>query len=144
MFEQIRADKDFNLETLTYQEIFDGIKVGIAKAIAKEKKEEVEVETLILNVQRCRTKLAYVDDMNLYPKIYLDLVGDCSVVLTPFDIRLLIVSNCVKTYSCEELSECFYNFMCERFPNCDYENIYEKYLINAEKIQKQREKQLFL
>ena len=39
MFEEIRADKDFNLETLSYQEIFDGIKIGVALAVSKFSKE---------------------------------------------------------------------------------------------------------
>ena len=144
MFEQIRPDKDFNLETLTYQEIFDGIKCDIARAISRVSKRETYGQDLKLNIQRCRTKFAYAEDMNLYPKIYLDLVGNYSVVLTPFNIELMEVKQSVRMYECQELSRGFYDFMCEKFPNCGYEKIYEKYLINVEKVKKQHEKHLFL
>ena len=144
LFEQIRPDKDFNLETLTYQEIFDGIKYDIAMAISRVSKNETNKQDLKLNIQRCRTKFAYAEDMNLYPKIYLDFVGGYSVILTPFNIQLMEVKQAVKMYECQELSQGFYNFMCEKFPNCDYEKIYEKYLIRVEKLKKQHGKNLFL
>ena len=144
MFEEIRADKDFNLQTLSYEEIFDGLKFGMAQAISCYSKQEVGVEDLELNVERCSTRSAYAEDMSLYPKMYLDLKGDYGFILTPFEIEMLIVKHDVKTYSTPELREVFYNFMCKQFPNCDYEKIYEKYLINAEKLRRSREKHLFL
>ena len=144
MFEETRPDKDFNLETLTYQEIFEGIKFGVATAIRKFSKDDISVEDLRLKEERCYTKKAYAEDMNLYPKIYLDLFGQYSVLITPFNVELLIVSSQIKTYSCEELGECFYKFMCDKFPSANYEKIYEKYLISVEKIKKQHEKHLFL
>lgn len=144
MFEEIRADKDFNLESLSYQEIFDGIKTGVAKAISEHSKEDVSAEDLELNVERCHTRKAYGEDMNLYPKIYLDLKGFYSVLLTPFEIEIMETKFNVKTFSHFELRECFYDFMWSSFPDCDYEKIYEKYLIDTEKLRKQREKHLFL
>lgn len=144
MFEEIRVDKDFNLETLSYQEIFNGIKIGVALAISKFSKEDAKAEGLRLNLNRCHTRKAYAEDLNLYPKIYLDLKGDYSILLTPFEIELIETKHKIRTVSCVELRECFYNFMCEQFPNCDYEKIYENYFKNAEKFRKQREKHLFL
>ena len=144
VFEEIRADKDFNLESLSYQEIFDGIKVGVAKAISEHLNEDVSVEDLELNENRCHTRKAYADDMNLYPKIYLDLKGDYSILLTPFDIEILETKFEVKTFSHFELKECFYGFMCDKFSNAQYDKKFEKYLINVEKLRKQREKHLYL
>lgn len=144
MFEEIRPDKDFNLELLSYEEIFEGLKFGIAQAVSKYSNEEVGTEDLELNLDRCYTTKAYAEDMNLYPKIYLDMKGFYSVLLTPFEIELIETKYKIRTVSCVELRECFYDFMCEQFPNCNYRKIYEKYLINAEKFRKQREKHLFL
>ncbi len=93
--------------------------MGIAQAIRKFSKEEISVEDLRLNVNRCSTRSAYGEDMNLYPKIYLDLKGDYSVLLTPFEIELIEIKHKIRTVSCAELKECFYNFMCDKFPNSD-------------------------
>lgn len=144
MFEEIRADKDFNLETLTYREIFDGLKQGLAKGIMKYTKEDVFVDDLILNEDRCSTRHAYGEDGNLYPKIYLDMKGFYSVLLTPFEIEIIETRYKINTFSNECIREVLFNFMCEKFPYSKYETFYEKYLINAEKIKKQAENHLFL
>ena len=136
VFEEIRADKDFNLESLTYQEIFDGIKIGVALAISKFSKEDVKEEDLKLNIGRCSTRSAYGEDQNLYPKIYLDLKGCYSVLLTPFEIDLIEIKQRLRTVSCVELKECFYNFMCEKFPTSNYDKKFEKYFLDAEKLRK--------
>ena len=136
MFEEIRADKEFNLETLTYEEIFEGIKVGIARAVSKFSKEEVEPDDLVLNVDKCSIRSAYGEDANLYPKIYLDLKGYYSVLLTPFEIDIIEIKHRIRTLSCEDLKESFYNFMCEKFPDSGYDKKYEKYFIDAEKLRK--------
>ena len=126
LFYDFRPDKDFDLTTLTYKEIFDGLKFGVAKTISKFSKEEVLTEDLKLNEERCYIKMAFAEDMNLYPKIYLDLVGAYSILLTPFNVELLEIKHSVKTLSCVELRECFYNFMCNTFPQSNYEKIYER------------------
>ena len=144
VYERIRADKDFNLETLTYQEMFDGLKFGIAKAISVFSKREVKVEDLELDLQRCVTKKSYGGDMNLYPKIYLSLKGNYSVLLTPFEIELIKTENGIKSLTCDDLNIALTEFMLESFPNCDYIEFSEKYQKNAQIIKKQREKHLFL
>ena len=144
VYKNIRADKDFNLETLSYEEIFDGIKFGVARAISDFSKSAVVVEDLELNSEGCVTKRTYGQDMNLYPKIYLNLKGEYSVLLTPFEIELLRVGNGIKSLSCDELNITLIGFMQDKFPDCDYQEIYENYQKNAEIIKKQREKHLFL
>jgi hypothetical protein len=142
MFESVRPDKNFNLETLSYQEIFEGLKFGIAKAISRMTKEEVDAEDLELKRERCNTKRIFAKDMNLYPKIYLDLVGEFSVLISPFEIELMQIEYRIKTYSCEELRESLFNFMCSKFPDSGYEKCYDKYFKNVEMIERQREKHL--
>lgn len=144
MLRKVRADKDFNLETLSYEEIFDGLKFGIARAISGFSKLGIYIEDLELNLEGCLTRKAYGEDMNLYPKIYLNLKGDYSVLLTPFEIELLRVGNGIKSLSCDELTISLLDFMQDKFPDCDYIKIYENYQKNAEIIKKQREKHLFL
>lgn len=144
MLRNVRADKDFNLETLSYEEIFDGLKFGIARAISEFSKTTILAEDLKLNIDGCLTKKSYGGDLNLYPKIYLNLEGDYSVLLTPFQIELMKVGNGIKSLSCDELTISLLDFMQDKFPDCDYIKIYENYQKNAEIIKKQREKHLFL
>ena len=144
MFEEIRADKNFNLETLTYKEIFEGLRTAVAEAISEYLNHEVDSEDLSLYVERCSTRKSFGGDKNLYPKIYLDLKGRIGLLITPFEIEMMVVSNKIEMISPICLREAFYNFMCEKFPDANYPRIYDKYLINSEKIKKQREKHLFL
>lgn len=144
MFDKVRADRDFNLETLSYEELFEGLKFDFAQAIRVYSKQEVDVEDLRLNVDRCSTRSVYAEDGNLYPKIYLDLKCEYSFVITPFEIEMMIVNNKIRTYSNAELREAFYNFMCDKFPNAEYDKKYEKYCLDVQKMQKINEKLLFL
>lgn len=144
LFEKIRDDKEFNLETLSYQEIFVGIKDGIANAIYEISKEKINAEDLVLNIDRCSTRYAYAENGNLYPKIYLDMNGFYSVLLNPFEIDLIESKYKIRTVSTVGLRECFYNFMCEKFPNCNYEKVFEKYLIDSQNLRKTRDTFLFM
>ena len=144
MFDKIRADRDFNLETCSYEELFDSLKFDFARAISVYSCQEVDVDDLKLNIDRCLTRSAYAEDGNLYPKIYLDLKCEYSFVITPFEIEMMIVNNKIRTYSNAEFREAFYNFMCEKFPNADYDKKYEKYRLDFEKMKKINEKLLFL
>ena len=144
LFEEIRADKDFNLETLSYQEIFEGLKFGIANSISERTREDVDPESLELIVDRCHTRQAYGEDGNLYPKIYLHIKGFYSVLLNPFEIEIIETKYKVRDFSNYPLKEALYNFMCEKFPECKYEIVYEKYLINSNRIRRERENSLFI
>lgn len=136
MFEKIRVDKNFNLETLSFEEIFNGIKDGVAKTLSKFTKQDVRVEDLVLNLDRCSKRFAYGEDANLYPKIYLDLKGFYSVLLNPFEIDLVETKQRIRIISCEELKETLYNFMRKQFPESDYDKKYDKYFLDAEKLRK--------
>ena len=144
LFEQVRKDRTFNLELLTYRQLFNGLKDGIAKAISKFSNQNISVNSLVLNEDRCSTRYAYANDKNLYPKIYLSIKGFYDVVLTPFEIELLELKSKVRFLSDWELSECFYEFMCEQFPDCNYEKFYEKYQKDSEIVRKTSDKCLFL
>ena len=138
LFEKIRDDKDFNLQTLSYQEIFDALKEELIKAIYEISHGEIKYADLVLNVDRCSTRFDYAENGNLYPKIYLDMNGFYSVLLNPFDIELIESRYKIRTVSTVGLRECFYTFMCEKFPNCNYEKVFEKYLADSQNFRKTR------
>ena len=139
LFNKIRPDKGFNLETVSFEELFEGLKEGFALAIGKFSKCEVQAEDLKLNVDRCSIRRAYALDGNLYPKIYLDLKGEYGFLINPFEIQMIAVKNGVDTLLYLELLEALYNFMCDRFPNSDYARKFEKYLVLAEKSRIERD-----
>ena len=137
-------NRDFNLETLSYQQLFEGLKDGIAKAISKISKQEILPDDLILNGDRCSMRFAYAEDGNLYPKIYLSIKGSYDILITPFEIDVLELTNKLRLFGDWELREFFYNFMCKQFPNSNYEKFYEIYQKDCEIAIKTRDINIFL
>lgn len=134
LYNAVRADKDFNLETVPYEELFEGLKFAMADAIRDCYGCYVDAGDLSLDPNRCARKRAYGQDGNLYPKIYLYLVGGYSFIISPFEIEMVVITNKIRTYSSIDLTESLYAFMCCRFAGVDYEKKFQKYFEDAEKI----------
>ena len=140
----LRKDKDFNLEEVSYQELFNGLKKGIVQAIAEYENADVDEKTIKLNERRCSGKFAYGEDGDMYPKILLDLTGNYSVLLNPFEIKMLVYDYSVKTIKSETLDDALVEFMCSRFPESDYIETREKYFHGAEIMKRIRDDMIII
>ncbi|MBO5954744.1 MAG: hypothetical protein J6Q13_02100 [Clostridia bacterium] len=152
-FEDYRNDKNFKIDSLTYQEIFESLKDGISKAVCKFEKVE-SLDDLILPDTSGAISMKYGRDKDLYPSINMEfrvfagkhIQGKYyNVILNPFEIEIhKVYCGEVKVFSCEELTNSLFDMMNEKFPNSDYKEKREKYLKNAELIQRKQEELLFL
>ena len=148
-YEDYRPDKNFKIDSLTYSEIFLGLKEELIKIISDYNGEEVKELSLIENW--CSARLKYGKDKDLYPLLVLQLkvdnksflAEDCFIEFMPFEIKLYINKNGnVKEFESKELNNSLKTFMCNKFPNSDYLKKYEKYFKLAEIISKTEENML--
>lgn len=147
-FEEVRKDKDFNLETVSYEELFDALKYSIAHAIGKVEKTEIDLSNIELNTKHSKIVREYASDGNIYPRIYLHVhcksnkwIGGvfCEFVITPFTINLIVSNNGVKFFSTKLMTYALTRFMKKRFPDSSYMKKREKFIEISEKLKKQRE-----
>lgn len=126
-----RYDKNFNLEEVSFIELFEGLKSGIAAAVSAYEKKDICEETIRLDVGGCIRALTYGEDGQLYPKLVLSLEGSYSVMLTPFKIQMIVYDYSLKNFRSPELTNSLVDFMCSRFPESDYLEKREEYKIKS-------------
>ncbi len=139
-----REDELFNLQKISYRDLFLGLKVGIVEAISDYENREFDESRIDVNEERCSTRMAYGEDGNLYPKIILDLNQRYSVLVTPFKIEMLVIDFNIKTFQNDKLTQALIKFMNSYFPNSDYEEKRQKYENNLKIMKKCSENMLFL
>ena len=131
-FEDYRTDRNFKLDSLSFEEIYEEIKPYVEEVIKNLEKENFKNSMVDLNLNRCSFRMAYGKDKDLYPRIQLDLKSNYIIVLTTFEIKMLVVGREIKEIRCEELDNALIKLMNEKFPNTDYLIKREKYFENAE------------
>lgn len=152
-FKDYRKDKEFKIDSLSYQEIFESLKDGIEKSIRKYDHAKGLPKSLRLEERGCQTIFAYGKDKDVYPKITIEVSRLSDVgfgrehyyfVFNPFEIVMVVERNGVENYISKELTQTLIDIMNEKFPNSDYMEKREKYFKMAELMQRKREEMLFL
>ena len=140
MIEYKRNDENFNLDNITNQQLFDGLKDGIEES-AKGLKQFSDSERINIEFEdnHSSRKQAYGTDGNIYPNVHLSTTISnpdkiyCSVnaivVVTPFDGKMIVYGEgtTMQTLSPESLQTSLHNFMAETFPDSDYAEKLQKY-----------------
>lgn len=148
-YEDYRKDKNFKLDSLTYKEIFLGLKENLIKIISDCLNEEV-VE-LYLMEGWSNLRLKYGKDKDLYPLVFLRIEADdetfpprCFFIeVSPFEIKLSVNRNgYLQEIENEELNNLLVKFMCKHFPNSDYLEKRKKYFKDSNLIKKLEEEKL--
>lgn len=152
-FNDLRSDKQFNLENVSYEDLFEGLKGDIQKTIC-EYEEVDKLASLHLNKDECLTRMKYGKDKDLYPSILLEIsaraIGKIRgsifyCIINPFEIEIhKIHCGKVDILKNENLTYALKDFMSEKFVNSDYLEKREKYFKNAELINKTENKMLFM
>lgn len=151
-FEDYRKDKEFKIDSLTYQEIFESLKCGIEKAICDfkgiEKLDQLKLDGLDNHINMC-----YGADKDMYPRVVFMVEAYsskwkgpafCYCVINPFEVELHVTPNGrIEVIECEELTQALIDMINEKFPNSDYMEKREKYFKMAELIERKREELLF-
>ena len=145
-------NKNFKIDSLTYQEIFESLKDDIGKAIRKYDHTKGFPKGLRLVECGCQTVFAYGKDKDVYPKITLEVSRLSDVgygreyyyfIFNPFEIMMVVDRNGVENYISKELTQALVDMMNEKFPNSDYMEKREKYFKLAALIQRKQEELLF-
>ena len=152
-FNDIRSDKNFNLENVSYQDLFEGLKEEIVNTIC-EYKEVEKLAGLHLNKEECSTRMKYGKDKDLYSTVLLEISVRYSgkikgsifhCIINPFEIEIHKIHNGkVDVLTNESLTNALKDFMSEIFVNSDYIEKREKYFKKSEVINKIENKLLFL
>lgn len=151
-YEDYRKDKNFKIDSLSYQEIFDSLKSGIEKTICDYAKVE-KLTGLSYEDEDSVVMMKYGKDKDMYPHVIF-MVSAYSdkwiyestyyCVLNPFEVELHKTHNGeMEIITHEELTNCLLGMMNTKFANSDYLEKREKYFKNAELMQRKREELLF-
>lgn len=151
-FDECRKDKEFKIDSLNYQEIFEGLKSGIEKTIRKYDRTEGLPKGLRLEERGCQINFAYGKDKDMYPKITIEVSRLSDVgfgresyyfIFNPFEIVMVCERNGAEICIFQELTQALIGMMNEKFPDSDYKEKREKYFKMAELIRKKQEEMLF-
>lgn len=126
-----RKDENFNLDTVSNEELYEGLKEGFAASIRTLKGfEEIDSSNISLEDHNTYRKESFGADGNLYPLISLNtkarIPGQAwpttfQFLMNPFDIKMLIFTAGITSVQPEVLQEAFVTFMTNRFPEGNYE-----------------------
>ncbi len=130
-FDEYRTDKEFKIDSLSYEEIFDRFKDVVDETRKKFHSGAFRFWPVELRKDKCGCRMAYGLDKNLYPEIKLDM-GGCYLLIMPYEAKLLIIENKVRQIISPDINEVLYNLMCEKFPDSDYVEKREKYFKDVE------------
>lgn len=150
-YEDYRNDKNFKIDSLSYREIFLGLKSCLEKEISKLEKVNSLYELTYIEVGST-IRGSYGKDKDLYPLITLELKAVSEqrpkgryyyCEINPFEINVKVNHyGEVKVIETEELTNALINLMCEKFSNSNYIEKREKYFKDAEIVKKTEENML--
>ena len=140
MIEIKRNDEQFNLDNISNQDIFEGIKEGIthtAKTLKNfESSKNINIE---FEEENCSRKQAYGADGNIYPNIHLAATlsdpnvnfsyVNAIVVVTPFGGKMIVYGSnaSLQTLETDALKNSVHSFMQSTFPDSDYNKKLQDY-----------------
>lgn len=140
MIEYKRNDADFNLDNISNQQLFDGLKSGM-ETCARELKSFSDAKNIDIEFEdkHSSRKQAYGEDGNIYPNIQLSTTisnpdkiysyVNATFVITPFDGKMIIYGEGIKmqTLTPDALQTSLHNFMQTTFPEGNYTEKLKKY-----------------
>ena len=143
------SDENFNLKTISYEEMFYALKDSIKKAIAEY--DAVDVEDVRLEEDGCSISRVVGKDGGYYSQMTLEVSRSndgfarlyYSFVVNTFSIMMVMFRYDVENHVSKELTNKYVEFMKHRFPESGYEEKREKYYKNAEIAQRKCEELLF-
>ena len=125
-----RNDEQFNLDNVSNEELFEGLKSGIIEAIRDVKYLENITESEIRLLDDSFRKSICGADGNLYPSILLStrsipkdypiMATNVNFLVTPFDCKMILLRDGLYNSNPECLSVALEKFMMTRFPESDY------------------------
>ena len=134
--EDYRNDKNFNLDSVAFVEMFENIKDGLAIAISEYKNANIESNQILINEKNCFRRSAFGADKDLYTKVKLDIyvkrIDSFMVIFNPFEIYLAEYDGSENRYRSENLNNALVDMMLKLFPNSDYLLKREKYFKDSE------------
>ena len=144
-FEDYRKDKNFKIDSLSYEEIFESLKHGIEKAICDYAKVE-KLTGLTYEDEDSVVMMKYGKDKDMYPSVIfmVSAYSDAWLyestyycILNPYEVELHKACNGeMKVITCKELTQSLVEMMNTKFPNSDYKEKRKKYFKDAELIKK--------
>ena len=135
-FDDYRKDKSYKLDSLSYQEIFNGLKDVVVEIVSDLEKENYFDGLVRLNAHRCDCKMAFGADRDMYPKVKLDVGGKYFLILNTYEVKLLVVESEIKEIKSDRLDNALIEFMSERFPESDYVEKRKKYFEDADLVRR--------
>lgn len=152
-YEIPRNDKNFNLDNVTDEQLFEGLNKGIFECVKQVKYfEDIAPEDIRLKADSYR-KYILGEDGNMYPQIVLYtrttpktnwiFATNIDFLVTPFSIKMVVFRNGIDESEPEELQEALTKFMCETFPGGDYLNKKQEYLEKTRKAKTFYDKMIF-
>ena len=151
-FEDYRNDKKFKIDSLSFFEIYEGLKGGIEKAICRHQKIK-KIDELKYDDLDSVVDFVYGKDKDMYPRVHFRVRAYSKqlneamyyyIFLNAFEIKIYRAyqkNNDFVEY--KELTQSLINMINEKFPNSDYMEKREKYFKMAELIERKREEMLF-
>lgn len=147
MIKLTRNDEKFNLDTVSNEELFEGLKGGIVSTVKEVFPfRDINESNLSFVNKRSSRRSSLGADGNLYPTICLAtyvtgnkkyLSADATVILTPFEVKMAFADESgLQTLESDELTEALTTFMNTTFPDGDYENKLHEYQENEKRANK--------
>lgn len=128
--------KRFDLNNISYNEMFEAMRHGLPVALSELIGEDVDVTKINIEERNCFTRSAFGSDGDLYQKVKLDIyvgnIGTWMLIFNPFEIYLAEYDGSEKAYKSDALDCCLIDMMIKLFPNSDYLEKREKYFKDAE------------
>ena len=138
-----KRDEKFDMECLTCDELFEGLKFGMLKAINNYKIFEGTTIEGISLMEESKKRRAKGKDGELYPEFDLyvkiengKLTKPANVLFNvdPFEVTLMVAHfGCITTSHPEELTKALIEFMIKKFPDGKYEKERKKYFKDFKK-----------
>ena len=148
-----RNDEKFNLDTVSNEQLFEGLKGGVVNFLKEYPGlEDIEDKDVKFVNKRSFRRTSYGGDGNIYPTISLateikpnNVISSPTVVLTPFQIKILvpILFSNLEAFESDHLTNALTNFITTTFPDSDYKNKKQEYFENTERMKKFHDNMVF-
>jgi len=139
-----RNDEKFNLDNVSNEELFEGLKGGVVSFLQEYPGlQDIEDKDVSFVNKRSFRRTTYGGDGNVYPTISLatdiksnNVIGSPTILLTPFQIKLLvpILFSSLESFESEHLTNALTKFMTTTFPDSDYESKKQEYFETVRKM----------
>lgn len=146
-----KPDADFDITTISDNELFFALKKDIVKIIKSRKGfENITSKDIKLNEEYSNRRNAFGLDQNLYPNIVLDIEVKADkqnehydLFIDPFNVKIAPHKYDPEMIEDKGLTNSFIKFIITRFPKSNYSELREEYFKKAKIAEKIRNDLLF-